>query len=73
MALTPEWRNRIECWRRELPAHLYRPLAPVETTGFVTTEQLAPEETLEREFRPMPPGTPWGAKWENGWIRGEVV
>jgi hypothetical protein len=46
---------------------------PVETTGFVTTEQLAPEEALGREFKPMPPGTRWGAKWEYGWFRGEVV
>jgi alpha-mannosidase len=73
MALTPEWKRRIENWRDELPRHFYRPLGAVGLAGFATRDWLRPEEALRRRFRPMPPGTRWGAKWEYGWFRGRVV
>jgi alpha-mannosidase len=72
MALTPEWRRRIDNWRRELRNHFYRPLGEVDLSGFVTKEQLTAAEALKGEFEPMPHGTPWGAKWEYGWFRGVV-
>ncbi len=73
MVLTLEWRHRLESWREELPRHFYRPLGEVELEGFVTLEQLAPEQALDRVFVPMPSGTQWGAKWEYGWFKGEVA
>ena len=73
MALSIEWQRRINHWRRELPRHFYRPLGTVEFEGFVTREQLRPEEAAQGPFRPMPSGTPWGAKWEYGWFRGSLV
>ena len=71
--LTIEWRRRIDNWRKELPNHLYRPLGAVELSGFVTREQLTIEQAAHGNFVPMPPGTEWGAKWEYGWFRGQVV
>ena len=41
--------------------------------GFVTCEQLSAEEAAGGDFHPMPPGTPWGAKWEYAWFRGSVM
>jgi len=73
MALTTEWRCRIDNWRRELPNHFYRALGVIDLRGFTTTGQLSPAEALQGESRPMPPGTRWGAKWEYGWFQGETV
>jgi len=73
MALTLEWRHRLDRWREELPQHFYRPLGTVDLEGFVTAEQLTPEAALARSFSPMPPGTAWGAKWDYGWFRGTLV
>ena len=73
MALTLEWRHRIEAWRAEIPNHFYRPLGTVDLEGFTTVEQLRPDEALKGPFRAMPPGTAWGAKWEYGWFKGEFT
>jgi len=73
MALTIEWRRRIDNWREELPKHFYRELGAVPLSGFTTLEQLTAEQALQGDFQPMPPGTEWGAKWEYGWFRGQVV
>ena len=73
MSLTSEWLRRIDNWRRELPYHFYRELGEVPVSGWVTKEQLTPEEALRGPFQPMPVDTPWGAKWEYGWFQGEVV
>jgi len=73
MTLNPEWQRRLNHWRRELPHHFYHPLGTVALSGFVTREQLTAQEALARSFQPMPPGTPWGAKWEYGWFKGELT
>jgi alpha-mannosidase len=73
MALTLEWRHRLDRWRDELPRHFYHPLNIVTLEGFVTKEQLTPREALERTFTPMPAGTDWGAKWEYGWFKGDLT
>jgi alpha-mannosidase len=73
MALTIEWKRRIDNWRKELPRHFYRPLQGVNLSGFITTEQLTVDQAAQRDFFYMPPGTCWGAKWEYAWLQGEVV
>ena len=70
MSLNPEWLRRVNDWREELPKHFYTPLGAVSLSGFTTLEQLTADQALGREFRPMPAGTRWGAKWEYGWFRG---
>ncbi|MFQ6100823.1 MAG: alpha-mannosidase [Anaerolineae bacterium] len=73
MTLTIEWRRRIDNWRQELPHHFYRPLGTVDLNGFTTIEQLTAAQALKGDFKPMPPGTRWGTKWEYGWFKGEIV
>ena len=72
MALTPEWRGRIEHWRTTLRSLLYVKVDDVEFEGFVTADQLTPEQALRRKFKPMPAGTPWGGKWEYAWLRATL-
>ena len=72
MALTTEWRSRIEQWRNTLERLCYRRLGEAPLSGLVTREQLRPREALKRPFKPMPTGTPWGAKWEYAWFRTAV-
>ena len=73
MALTIEWKHRVELWHKALWDLCYRPLAPVAFEGFVCLDPLTAEEALTREFMPMPVGTAWGAKWEYGWFRARVT
>src|SRR5689334_4586707 len=71
--VTGEWRTRAGHWRDMLWKICYRPLGALALRGFATAEQLTAEQALRREFQPMPPGTPWGAKWEYGWFAGELT
>jgi len=72
MSLTIEWRARIDQWRRVLATLFYRPLGEVPMRGFVTQDHLTARQALKGPFRPMPPGTKWGAKWEYGWFKGRL-
>jgi hypothetical protein len=55
MALSEEWKHRVERWEQALWDCCYRPLSSVALSGFTTTEQLTTEQTLARDFAPMPP------------------
>ncbi len=72
MALTGEWRTRIENWSKELRAHFVLPLMDLELSGFTTRDALPAAAAAARRFKAMPPGTPWGGKWEYGWFRAQV-
>lgn len=67
-----EWRHRIERWRKALPKLFYRPLGSIALRGCGTYEQLTLEEAARLTFKPMPPGTRWGAKWEYMWFTGRI-
>jgi alpha-mannosidase len=73
MALTIEWTRRIDNWRKEIHAHLYRPLGSLDLEGFVTHERLGAEKAAKGSFSPMPAGTRWGGKWEYCWFRSSLV
>ncbi|MBM4017626.1 MAG: alpha-mannosidase [Planctomycetes bacterium] len=73
MALSVDWRSRIECWRSEFGNHFYRKLGLVDLAGFTTREHLRPDQAARGPWRPMPVGTKWGGKWEYGWFKGRVV
>ena len=73
MALTEEWKHRIERWEKVLWKMTYRPLGTVELSGFTTHQKLSAEQALAAQFQPTPPGTPWGSKWEYGWFKGQVT
>ncbi len=73
MALTLEWRHRIEAWRRELPRHFYQKLDQISLEAAFTFEQLSPDAAMALPFLPIQPGNCWGQKWDYGWFKGEVV
>ncbi len=73
MSLNPEWRRRVDHWRNTLKKMLFRPTMDVQLEGFCTFEQLTPAMAEQHAFKPMRPGTPWGAKWQYGWFRTEVT
>ncbi len=73
MALTIEWKNRIERWQEALWKLCYQPLGSIALEGFTTKDQLTAQQAASGPFAPMPLGTPWGAKWEYGWFRGRVT
>ncbi len=73
MGLTEEWKHRVERWQKALWNACYRPLGSIEFSGYTTTEQLAAGQALEGMFKPMPAGTPWGAKWEYAWLKGSIT
>ncbi len=73
MALTEGWKRRLERWQKAITESVYSPLSPVELSGFTTLDQLTPEQATAHRFNPMPAGTAWGAKWEYGWFKAQVV
>lgn len=73
MILLEERQKRINIWLEELKHHMFEKLCDVSFSGFFTMERLSLEEALMRKFSPMPPGTGWGAKWEYGWFKTEVI
>ncbi|MEO5365850.1 MAG: glycosyl hydrolase-related protein [Magnetococcus sp. WYHC-3] len=68
-----EWQQRIHHWRKTMPRLFYRQLGTVELQGFCTMDQLTAAQAERGRFRPMPPGTEWGAKWEYAWFRGNLT
>ncbi len=70
--LTAEWLARLEQWQDSLQSFVFLHLLTVPVEGFVTDRQLSPAEAARMRFKPMPPGTPWGAQWEYAWFRTTV-
>ncbi len=73
MALTPEWRRRIEQWCGTLKTLTYQPLETISFSGILTREHLDPAAVPAAQFKPMPAGTRWGAQWEYCWFKGRVT
>lgn len=73
MALTKEWKLRIESWKNALTRFLYTELGEINFEGFTTKELLTTEQAKGKTFVPMPEGTAWGAKWEYGWFKGHIT
>ena len=48
MALTEEWRHRIERWQKALWNACYRSLGSIEWAGFTTQEQLTADQALQK-------------------------
>ena len=68
-----EWTDRIKHWIQTLKEDLYLPLGPIDLEVFFPSERLSPEEAVKQDFRPVPPGTPWGEPWQYAWFRGRVT
>ncbi len=41
--------------------------------GFVTKEHLSYRKAVKQDFQLISPGTKWGAKWEYGWFKGQIL
>ncbi|HEV8246685.1 MAG TPA: hypothetical protein VGP93_12995, partial [Polyangiaceae bacterium] len=72
MALTSEWRRRVDHWRKYLEGLCFTKLADLELRAHFTHEQLSPEQARQRKFEPIARGTAWGSIWEYGWFAAEV-
>jgi len=73
MALTLEWRRRVEHWQKTIPQLFYRPLGTVALKAFFTHEQLTQRQARKKRFRPISTGTAWGSKWQYGWFLGKFT
>src|SRR5450432_52017 len=71
MALTPEWRRRVEHWQKTIPELFYRPLGTVGLKAFFTHDQLTHRQAASKRFRPIARGDAWGSKWQYGWFQGK--
>lgn len=72
MALTIEWRKRIDWWMKVLPQMLYIPCGKMQFEGFVSDKPFNYAQAKRQKFKPMPQGAQWGGKWEYGWFRSKV-
>jgi alpha-mannosidase len=73
MALSPEWKSRVESWLFELKNQFYTPIVPVRWQKHTTYDYLSLEQALERDFEPAAEGESWGGEWEYGWFKSRVV
>jgi len=74
MSLNIEWKTRVDQWRETLGQRIVRPLGPLDVQGFITKEQLRPEQAMVHDdYQAMPPGTAWGGKWEYAWFRTTIT
>ncbi len=73
MKLGRQWEERLQIWDEAFGRNLVTWLGEVPLSGFTTMEHLDLDKAAAQNFRPFPKGTPWGAKWEYGWFRTEVI
>jgi alpha-mannosidase len=73
MALTQEWKTRIDKWRDELKNQLFTPLVSAPVEAFFTFANLPYEKAVASPFKPVIPKTPWGRKWEYGWFKTQFT
>ena len=73
MKLGRQWDERLKIWDEAFGKLVFTELGNLKMDGFTTYDQLTLEKAASRDFRPFPPGTLWGRKWEYGWFRTEVT
>ena len=71
--MSNEYSGRLKHWQRTLQQDFYRPVAGIAFEGFLTMDQLTPEEAAKGHFAPIPEGFQWGHTWEYMWVRATVV
>lgn len=72
MTLGRQWDSRLQIWDEAFENSLYQPLKRLDTEGFTTMDFLNFEAAKAGSFRPFPPGSSWGKKWEYGWFRCRI-
>lgn len=73
MELKMEWHRRIEKWMRVLVKDIYKPIAPIEFSGYTTFERMDYADAMKGEFKPLKQGDRWGKEWEYLWATANVT
>ena len=68
-----QFSQRLKAYMDALKEDILGPGIPVAFEGFVSDSPIPTDEAEKGPFRPMPPGTPWGAKWQYGYFRAEAA
>ena len=64
--------GKLEKIEARYDALRFEAVADVAVTMWETREHFRAEPGREAEWRPAPPGTPWGDSWVTAWFRGTV-
>lgn len=73
MAMSIEWRRRVDLWKGALPRIFYGELGEVELSCFVADGSMLPSEAQKQVFRPVGVGEVWGREWDLGWFKGTIT
>ena len=71
--LHPEWRGRLEHWKRTLTDDFYQPLGEISWEAFRTMDHLRHTEVIHQKFEPVSEGFTWGKSWEYCWFKATIV
>ena len=72
MALSAEWKSRVELWLKALEECIYEPKGLMEWKGFQTKTHLSLKQAEAEAAEPFPEGTCWGEQWAYGWFFTQV-
>ena len=72
MALTEGWKRRLEGWQKAITDSIYFQLGLIEISGFITKEQLTPEQALSNEFIPIPPELPGAPNGNTAGLKAQL-
>ncbi len=73
MAISVEYRKKIEMIGDILRQRMYHPIGELEYTGFFTYERLTLEQALANERQILSEGLEWGHKSQYGWFFTDVT
>ena len=68
-----QFSQRVKAYMDALKEDILWPGMPVAFEGFVSDDPIPMDEAEKGPFRPMPPGTLWGGKWQYGYFRAEIA
>jgi len=71
--LHPEWRVRIDHWKRTLTEDFYEPIGVISWEAFRTMEHLLHTDVIHEDFQPVEEGFTWGNSWEYCWFKTTIT
>ena len=73
MAISMEYKRKIEYYLKDFPIYFTTEAAFIEYSGFVTRERLTYDEAVNHPSEPFAEGKKWGYAWEYAWLLGKVT